>query len=145
MTDGERASAPQIRAGGGVARRPRAGGGWEYVLVHRPRYDDWSLPKGKVDPGETDEDAALREVHEETALHCRLGPELSPTHYIDRRGRPKLVRYWLMTPLGEPPDQDVFRPNDEIDDLCWCSAEDAGKLLTHDHDRQLIEEAEGLR
>jgi 8-oxo-dGTP diphosphatase len=140
----DREDAPLIRAGGGVVRRPGTDGRWEYAVVHRPRYDDWSLPKGKVDPGETDEAAALREVKEETALSCRLGPELSSTRYIDRRGRPKVVRYWLMTPAGASENHDVFRPNDEIDEVRWYSAADAGKILTHAHDRQLISEAEDL-
>ena len=115
------------------------------LLVHRPRYDDWSLPKGKAEPGESDEDAAVREVEEETGVRCRLGPELSSTSYVDRRGRPKIVRYWLMEPVEDAGEPGTFRPNDEIDDLRWCSAGDAGKILTHDHDRRLILEAEALR
>jgi ADP-ribose pyrophosphatase YjhB (NUDIX family) len=71
--------------------------GVEVVLVHRPAYDDWALPKGKLEPGETDEDAALREVREETGLSCRLGTELPSTTYADAQGRPKVVRYWTMT------------------------------------------------
>ncbi len=112
-------------------------------MVHRPRYDDWSLPKGKVDAGETDEEAARREVEEETGLRCRLGPELSTAEYVDRRGRPKRVRYWLMEP--EPgSNQALFQPNDEIDEIRWSLGENAGKLLTHAHDRHLIAEAEDL-
>ena len=65
--------------------------------MHRPRYDDWSLPKGKVEPGETDEDAARREVEEETGYLCALGEELATVRYVDRRGRDKQVRYWQMT------------------------------------------------
>jgi 8-oxo-dGTP diphosphatase len=114
-----------------------------YAVVHRPRYDDWSLPKGKVDPGETDEKGALREVEEETGVRCTLGPELAAACYRDRKGRPKQVRYWLMEPVerGELPR---FRPNHEIDELRWCSAADAGKLLSHEHDRKLIADAEAL-
>ena len=82
-------------------RRLRDGGPEsEIVLVHRPKYDDWSLPKGKLDPGEGFEEAALREVEEETGLRSSLGRELGETRYNDRKGRSKLVRYWLMTPLG---------------------------------------------
>ena len=73
----EPGSGPLVRAGGGVVRRPGPHGAWDYAVVHRPRYDDWSLPKGKADPGESDEDAAVREVEEETGVRCRLGPELS--------------------------------------------------------------------
>ena len=111
--------------------------------MHRPRYDDWTFPKGKVKSGETDEQAALREVEEETGLRCTLGPELEPTRYRDRNGRPKQVRYWLMEPVetGKLPE---FRPNHEIDELRWCSAADAGKLLSHEHDRKLIADAEDL-
>lgn len=132
---------PIVRAGGGVVRRRGKNGTPEYAVVHRPRYDDWSLPKGKLDPGETDEEAALREVEEETGVRCTLGPELEATRYRDRNGRLKQVRYWLMEPVdGVTPPR--FRPNHEIDQLRWCSAADAGKLLTHDHDRTLIAEAE---
>jgi 8-oxo-dGTP pyrophosphatase MutT (NUDIX family) len=134
---------PEVRAGGGVVRRRGKNGQAQYALVHRPRYDDWSLPKGKADPGESDEEAALREVEEETGVRCTLGPELEPTRYLDRKGRLKHVRYWLMEPVehGELPR---FRPNHEIDELRWCSAADAGKLLSHEHDRKLIADAEAL-
>jgi 8-oxo-dGTP diphosphatase len=131
-----------VRAGGGVVRRRSKNGVTQYGLVHRPRYDDWSLPKGKVDPGETDEEAALREVEEETGVRSRLGPELESIRYRDRKDRLKQVRYWLMEPVdGNVPK---FRPNNEIDDVRWCSAADAGKLLSHDHDRKLIRDAEAL-
>ena len=75
----------------------------EVLLVHRPKYDDWSLPKGKRDPAETDEQCAVREVEEETGLRCRLGRELLPTAYTDARGRAKVVRYWSMSVVGERP------------------------------------------
>jgi ADP-ribose pyrophosphatase YjhB (NUDIX family) len=75
----------------------RVPSGVDVVLVHRPAYDDWALPKGKLEPGETDEEAALREVREETGLSCRLGTELPSTTYADGQGRPKVVRYWTMT------------------------------------------------
>ena len=131
-----------VRAAGGVVRRRSKNGRADYALVHRPSYDDWSLPKGKLDPGETDEEAAQREVEEETGVRARLLTELSPTRYPDRKGRMKQVRYWLMEPEdGKAPK---FRPNKEIDEMRWCSAADAGKLLDHAHDRQLIAEAEAL-
>ena len=78
------------------------------AVVHRPKYDDWSLPKGKLDPGEAWEAAALREVLEETGIACRLGPELGAARYLDRHGRPKTVRYWAMEPRGPV----EFRAND---------------------------------
>ena len=82
--------------------------------MHRPRYDDWSFPKGKLDRGEGWEDAALREVQEEIGLRCRLGHELPPTSYRDSKGREKVVRYWMMEPLdGE------FVPHDEVDEMRW--------------------------
>ena len=108
--------------------------------MHRPRYDDWSLPKGKADAGERSEDTALREVREETGLRCRLGPEVGRTRYRDSRGRRKEVRYWLM----DPEDDDVaFVPNAEVDEIRWCSPREAGKLLSYDHDRQLVESVAG--
>ena len=132
-----------VRAGGGVVRRRDEQGRRVYAIVHRPRYDDWSLPKGKVAGDERDEEAALREVEEETGLRCRLGPELTPARYRDRHGRPKVVRYWLMEPLdGEP--RRPFRPNHEIDELRWCTAAESDRLLSHEHDRRLIRAAEDL-
>lgn len=130
-----------MRAGGGVVRRRRENGDYEYALVHRPRYGDWSLPKGKVDAGESDEQAALREVQEETGVRGELGPELGTVRYTDRKGRPKRVRYWLMDAAQDPSE---FRPNQEVDDVRWCSAADAGKLLSYEHDRKLIADAEAL-
>lgn len=85
-----------VRAGGGVVWRLVPAGA-EVVLVHRPDYDDWTFPKGKVEGGESDEQAAQREVLEETGLGCRLGLELPQTTYVDLKGRPKTVRYWAMT------------------------------------------------
>jgi 8-oxo-dGTP diphosphatase len=87
-----------IRAAGGVPWRRRADGQLEVLLVHRPHYDDWTFPKGKAKDGESDEEAAIREVEEETGLTCELGNELATTHYVDRRGRSKYVRYWTMGP-----------------------------------------------
>ena len=84
--------------------------------MHRPRYDDWSLPKGKLDPGERWEDAALREVEEEVGLRGRLGAELPPVRYRDNKGRDKAVRYWLMEPEDEAAP---FTPNDEVDEMRW--------------------------
>jgi 8-oxo-dGTP diphosphatase len=111
-----------------------AGGRVEVALVHRPKYDDWSLPKGKLDEGEAWEEAALREVAEETGVRCELGPELEPARYTDRKGRDKLVRYFLMRPTdGE------FQTTDEVDELRWLGAADATDILTYEHDRRLVE------
>ena len=106
--------AAEVKAAGGVVWR-RAGDTIAIAIAHRPRYDDWSLPKGKLDHGESWEDGALREVEEETGMRCRLGEELEPTNYQDRKGRDKVVRYWLM----EPEDDTDFVPNDEVDELRW--------------------------
>ena len=94
--------------------------GSEVLVVHRDRYDDWSFPKGKAEPGETDEDCAVREVEEETGLRCELGDELSSTSYLDARGRPKRVRYWSMRPIGGAL---AFRH--EVDEARWVSLDDA--------------------
>ncbi|MFN8035169.1 MAG: NUDIX hydrolase [Acidimicrobiia bacterium] len=126
-----------VRAAGGLVRRRGDDGRWRYVLVHRPRYDDWSLPKGKADPGERAEETARREVEEETGLHCRLLDELRTVEYRDRNGRRKVVRYWLMEPLDATHE---FRPTAEVDEVRWCEPADAVKLLTYDHDRALVAE-----
>jgi 8-oxo-dGTP pyrophosphatase MutT (NUDIX family) len=123
---------PQVRAAGGLVVRER-GGEPQVAAIHRPRYDDWSLPKGKLHPGEEWEAAALREVREETGLDCELGEEVESTTYLDRKGRRKLVRYWLMRPRdGE------FEPTEEVDELRWLSPAEAGELLTFEHDRELV-------
>src|SRR5262249_3565617 len=109
-----------VHAAGGVVWRRKGKGTTRILLVHRPRYDDWSRPKGKAEPGEKPEDTALREVLEETGMRCRLGAEVGRTRYRDARGRKKEVRYWLMEPLG---DND-FEPNAEVDEVRWCSPHD---------------------
>ncbi len=102
------------------------------LVVHRPRYDDWSLPKGHLEPGESFEDAALREVLEETGLRCALGEELPSAHY-EVNGRPKVVRWWRMHVLEE-----VGEPDDEVDEMMWVLPEDAMVLLEYEHDRTLV-------
>ena len=123
-----------VRAAGGVVTRPAAGGGVEVLVVHRPRYDDWSLPKGKAEGAERDEDAALREVEEETGYRCALGEELTTVRYRDRRGRPKQVRFWRMTVISEEP----WVPNEEVDERRWLSPARAATLLSYDADRRLL-------
>jgi 8-oxo-dGTP diphosphatase len=128
---------PEVSAAGGVLVR-RDGSAPEVAVIHRPRYMDWSLPKGKLEPGEEWLEAALREVEEETGFRCEPGRELSPVRYRDRKGRPKLVRYWLMTPLSGG-----FEPHDEVDELRWLRLADAEELLSYEHDRELLREALG--
>jgi 8-oxo-dGTP diphosphatase len=130
----------EIRAAGGLVIRERDNGATEVLLVHRPAYDDWAFPKGKADPGESDEDCALREVEEETGLSCELGRLLDEVRYIDGRGRPKVVRYFLMRPL-----EGVFVPHAEIDDARWLPLDQARGLLTYERDRQLLELLNGSR
>jgi 8-oxo-dGTP diphosphatase len=122
----------EIRAAGGVVVRERDGRR-EVAIVHRPKYDDWSLPKGKLLPGEEWRDAAVREVAEETGLRCAPTAELTPSRYRDRKGRDKLVRWWLMRPIeGE------FEPNDEVDELRWVPLERAADPLNYEGDRELV-------
>ena len=123
-----------VRAAGGLILRGRDRA-VEVVLIHRPAYDDWSFPKGKLHAGESDMQAALREVEEEVGVRGVPGRELGSVSYIDRRGRPKIVRYWEMTI-----DDDVaLRPGNEVDDARWVSTEDASGLLTYDHDRSMLD------
>jgi 8-oxo-dGTP pyrophosphatase MutT (NUDIX family) len=130
---------PEVRAAGGVVVRD-GDAGPEIAAVHRPKYDDWSLPKGKLHRGEGWEEAALREVAEETGRRCELGRELSSNRYADPKGRDKLVRWWLMRPLdGE------FVPSDEVDEVRWVPAGEADGALEYEHDRQLVREALAAR
>ena len=127
---------PSVRAGGGVVWRRGGDGAPRFVVVHRSRYDDWSLPKGKAEPGEELEAAALREVAEETGMVCRLGDHLGSHRYTDHRGRPKTTHYWLMEAVGGE-----FSPGDEVDELRWLDAAEARRLLSYGRDRELIAEA----
>jgi 8-oxo-(d)GTP phosphatase len=122
-----------VRAAGGVVRRVGPDGP-EVLLVHRPRYDDWTLPKGKSAAGETDEQTALREVEEETGLSCSLGVELPSTHYDDSRGRPKVVRYWTMRP-----ERGEFEPHHEVDAISWLAARAAAEKLSYERDLEVLD------
>jgi 8-oxo-(d)GTP phosphatase len=127
-----------VRAAGGVVLR-QVGDDEDVVLVHRPAYDDWSFPKGKLEPGEEDLAAALREVEEEAGLRAQPGKDLGALRYVDGRGRPKTVRYWAMSvpPDGEP------TPANEVDVAAWVPVDDALRRLTYRHDRELLARATG--
>ena len=105
----------------------------EVAVVHRPGREDWSFPKGKLEPGETFEECALREVWEETGLRCRLGRFVGHTEYRDRKDRPKVVAYWVMEIRGG-----TFVANDEVDELRWVGLDEADRLLSYDRDRDLL-------
>ena len=124
-----------VRAAGGILVRD-LDGDREVLLVHRPRYDDWTFPKGKALDGESDEDCAVREVEEETGLVCDLGSELPETRYVSK-GSPKRVRYWLMTECAGD-----FTPSDEVDAGEWLSFDAARRRLSYQHDRELLDSVE---
>ena len=123
-----------VRAAGGVVHRLGEDGVREILVVHRPAYGDWSFPKGKLEPGEDEDAAALREVEEETGLRCRLDRELATTRYRDARGRPKTVRYWLMSPV----DGRLAAAN-EVDDARFVTVEAARTLLSYARDVRLLD------
>ena len=125
------ADAEVLAAGGLVVRKDG-----RVAVIHRPRYDDWSLPKGKLDAGESFEEGALREVEEETGIRGRIVGELETVSYLDRKGRDKLVRWYRMEVDGTPAE---FAPNDEVDELRWLTPDAALALLSYDHDRALLQ------
>lgn len=122
-----------VRAAGGVVWRDGPAG-LEILLVHRDRYCDWSFPKGKLDPGETWEQAAVREVQEETAITPVLGRELASTDYLDRHRRPKRARYWAMTVAHD----DGFEPDDEISAVDWVRIDEVAGRLTYRRDVDVL-------
>ncbi|HEY0636968.1 MAG TPA: NUDIX domain-containing protein [Pseudonocardiaceae bacterium] len=127
-----------IRAAGAVLWRPE-GARTVLALVHRPRYDDWSLPKGKLEDGESAAAAAIREIEEETGFRARLGRRLGRASYVvrhpaARRTGPKVVDYWAARACGG-----AFEAGDEVDDLRWVDVEDAADLVSHEVDRRIVE------
>ncbi len=137
-------NAETVRAAGGIVARapkfaPVAGaagaGSAELLVIHRPGHGDWSLPKGKLDDGESWEQAAVREVHEETGLVVRATRFVAAIHYVDAHRRPKEVRYFEMQILGDEP----FTPTSEVDEVRWCHVDRVGELLSYDTDRAVVE------
>jgi 8-oxo-dGTP pyrophosphatase MutT (NUDIX family) len=126
----------EVRAAGALVWRPAGDErGVELLLIHRPKYDDWGWPKGKAEPGDTDDEAnAVREVREETGYHGRLGPALGSIHYLDPRGRPKTVRYWAMELGGGE-----FTPNREVDQIAWLTPAATRGRLSHTLDREVLD------
>jgi 8-oxo-dGTP pyrophosphatase MutT (NUDIX family) len=121
-----------VHAAGGIPWRHRDGR-LELLVVHRSKYDDWSFPKGKNRPGESDEDCVVREVAEETNLSVTLGEELATALY-EAKGKPKRVRYWAL----EPDDPDAAQPAHEVDELAWLEPEAVLTRLTYEHDRAVL-------
>ncbi|MFI5758954.1 NUDIX hydrolase [Streptomyces sp. NPDC051569] len=131
----ERRKQDMVLAAGCVLwRRARDGdGGPEICLVHRPKYDDWSHPKGKLKRAEDTLTGALREVLEETGHHCAPGAPLGKVRYL-AQGRPKEVSYWAAeATVG------AFAPNDEVDSIVWLSPSEARDRLTQPRDRLLVD------
>ncbi len=126
---------PTVHAAGGLVVRSGDQGG-EVLVVHRPKHDDWSLPKGKLQAGEQFEDAALREVEEETGYVCELEYEAGSVTYRDTQDRLKLVRYWRMRPME---GEGRFTPTEEVDEIRWAPLGEARNLLTYPRDRDLLE------
>lgn len=131
-TDSVAARAKTILAAGAVLWRPDGFGAPEVAVIHRPRYDDWSLPKGKVDPGETEPVTAVREVAEETGYRCVLGRRLASVSYPVEQDVKK-VRYWAGRTLDG-----CFSPNDEVDELIWLPVRDAIARVGYPHDRKVL-------
>ncbi|MCU1369560.1 MAG: hydrolase [Ilumatobacteraceae bacterium] len=123
----------EVRAAGGILWRRAEAGGVEVLVVHRPRYDDWSFAKGKCEPGESFAETAEREVLEETGFSVAFGPALDEVHYHDHKGRSKQVRYWAMTVVSGR-----FTPNDEVDEARWVSVDEAEALVSYAHDAALL-------
>jgi 8-oxo-dGTP pyrophosphatase MutT (NUDIX family) len=121
-----------VLAAGGAVWRTRADGVLETVVVHRPKYDDWSLPKGKLDPDEHALSAAVREVGEEAGLTVVAGRRSVRAQYAIDEGQ-KQVDYWLMQAVGGE-----FEPNSEVDEVRWLPLREAAGLVSHDHDRAVL-------
>ncbi len=127
------APADLIRAAGGVVVRV-VDSRMEVACIYRESRGDWTFPKGKLDPGETFEQAARREVHEESGMRCRIVRFVGTTNYTHRKGRPKIVAYYLMEV-----DEGEFEPNEEVDELVWLGLDQVRARLTWDRDQELFD------
>jgi len=128
-----------VKAGGGVLHRLNDNGKREFLLVHRPSYDDWSLPKGKLDRREGFLEAALREVREETGFQANRPIEIGSVGYESGAGNRKVVRWWLMDTVGGK-----FKPNHEVDEIAWLTRGKADKRLQYKNDRNVLRRATSL-
>lgn len=135
--DGGRTEAREVRAAGGVVWR-RRDGQVEVLLVHRPKYDDWSLPKGKAERGESDEETAAREVEEETGLRCAVGELIDTVRYRDQKDRPKVVRYYAMQP-ADGTGAGARPPGHEVDELRWAALHEVPAVVTQERDARTVE------
>ncbi|TAN29842.1 MAG: NUDIX hydrolase [Actinomycetota bacterium] len=129
----------EVTANGGVLIQKGGHEKTEFfcALIHRPRYNDWSLPKGKQEEGEDPLACALRETLEETGYVCTPIREILSSSYTDNHGRSKLVRFWLMEVASGK-----FIANEEVDSLAWLPFHLAKNTLTYEKDRQVLESAE---
>ena len=125
-----------IRAAGGVVMRFVANSRVEVACVYRAARGDWTFPKGKLDEGESYPQCAIREVIEETGLDCEIVRFIGTTNYVHRKGKPKIVAYYLMTPVA---GEGTFQPNEEVDELRWVLLEHVRERLTWDRDQELFD------
>jgi phosphohistidine phosphatase SixA/8-oxo-dGTP pyrophosphatase MutT (NUDIX family) len=139
VVDFERPPKESIWAAGGVVAKRNAKGKARYLIVHRPRYDDWSLPKGKLDKGETFLEAAEREVEEETGIEVHKPRPIGSVGYLTQAGNPKVVRWWLSTIK-----KGAFTPNKEVDRIKWVSHKKATTKLTYRNDREVLDRANDM-
>lgn len=122
-----------IKAAGGLVWRDSARGR-EVAVIHRARYGDWTLPKGKLNPGEDWTEAAVREVMEETGCSVQLKDFAGTVNY-ETGGRQKIVQYWNMESIG----QSEFKPSEEVEEIRWLSVQKALEVLDYDGEREILE------
>jgi len=134
----------EIFAAGAVCWR-EVGKDLHVAIIHRGRYQDWTFPKGKVDPGETLAEAAVREVGEETGLKVKLGVPLSTVSYQLDKAKTKTVHYWATKVSDNALSKSKFKPDEEVSEVIWLKADQAFGKLSYQHDRDLLQEVIDLR